>query len=81
MRALRAQTRVEITMTLRRGESVLLTLAIPVGLLVFFSLKDVKYCITIIKTTRCHPLNTLVLHPINMTAPIVNTTLNCYVWL
>jgi ABC-2 type transport system permease protein len=28
-------------MTLRRGESVLLTLAIPVGLLVFFSLVDV----------------------------------------
>src|ERR1700680_3862112 len=41
MRALRAQTRVEITMTLGRGESVLLTIAIPVGLLVFFSLVHV----------------------------------------
>src|SRR5262249_59547104 len=30
-----------VTMTLRRGESVLLALGIPVGLLVFFSLVDV----------------------------------------
>lgn len=36
-----AQAGAEIRMTLRRGESVLLTLAIPVGLLVFFSLVDV----------------------------------------
>jgi ABC-2 type transport system permease protein len=36
-----AQTRAELTMTLRRGESVLLTLGIPIGLLVFFSLVDV----------------------------------------
>ena len=28
-------------MTLRRGESLLLTLGIPVGLLIFFSLVDV----------------------------------------
>src|SRR2546427_2840749 len=41
MRAWRAQTRAEVTMTLRRGESVLLTIGIPVGLLVFFSLVDV----------------------------------------
>jgi ABC-2 type transport system permease protein len=41
MRAMRAQARAEITMTLRRGESVLLTVAIPVGLLVFFSLVHV----------------------------------------
>ena len=41
MRGLRAQTRAEIVMTLRRGESVLLTLAIPVGLLIFFSLVHV----------------------------------------
>lgn len=40
-RALRAQTRAEVTMTLRRGESVLLTLGIPILLLVFFSLVDV----------------------------------------
>lgn len=36
-----AQTRAEVLMTLRRGESLLLTLGIPVGLLVFFSLVDV----------------------------------------
>ena len=41
IRAWQAQTRAEVTMTLRRGESVLLTLGIPVGLLVFFSLVDV----------------------------------------
>jgi ABC-2 type transport system permease protein len=41
MRAWQAQTRAEVTMTLRRGESVLLTLGIPVGLLLFFSLVDV----------------------------------------
>lgn len=35
-RALRAQTRLELLLTLRRGEAVLLTLIIPVGLLVFF---------------------------------------------
>jgi len=36
-----AQTAAEVRMTLRRAESVLLTLAIPVGLLVFFSVVDV----------------------------------------
>src|SRR5690606_36894008 len=36
-----AQARTELTLTLRRGESVLLTLGIPVMLLVFFSLVDV----------------------------------------
>ena len=41
MSAWRAQTRAELMMTLRRGDSVLLTLGIPVGLLVFFSLVDV----------------------------------------
>lgn len=40
-RALGAQTAAELRLTLRRGESVLLTIAIPVGLLVFFSLVDV----------------------------------------
>jgi ABC-2 type transport system permease protein len=39
--ALTAQTRTEIQLTLRRGESVLLTLGIPVMLLVFLSLADV----------------------------------------
>jgi ABC-2 type transport system permease protein len=36
-RMLAAQTRIELKLTLRRGESVLLTLIIPVGLLVFFT--------------------------------------------
>jgi ABC-2 type transport system permease protein len=40
-RGVRAQARVELALTLRRGESLLLTLAIPVALLVFFSLVDV----------------------------------------
>jgi ABC-2 type transport system permease protein len=40
-RALRAQTMAEIRLTLRRGDSVLLAIGIPVGLLVFFSLVDV----------------------------------------
>ena len=40
-RAVLAQTRLELALTLRRGESVLLTLGIPVLLLVFFSLVDV----------------------------------------
>lgn len=35
------QARVETTLSLRRGESLLLTLGIPVGLLVFFSVVDV----------------------------------------
>lgn len=41
MSALTAQTRAEITLTLRRGESLLLILGIPVLLLAFFSLVDV----------------------------------------
>ena len=41
MRALAAQARAEVAMTLRRGESVLLALGIPVMLLVFFSLVHV----------------------------------------
>lgn len=41
MRALRAQTAAELRLTLRRGESVLLAIGIPVGLLVFFSLVHV----------------------------------------
>ena len=35
-RSLRAQTKLELLLTLRRGEAVLLTLIIPLGLLVFF---------------------------------------------
>jgi ABC-2 type transport system permease protein len=41
MRALAAQLRLDLSMTLRNGESLLLTMGIPVGLLVFFSLVDV----------------------------------------
>ena len=41
MRALRAQLGAELNLTLRRGDSVLLNIAIPLGLLVFFSLVDV----------------------------------------
>src|SRR4051794_20966612 len=40
-RMLAAQTKLETTLTLRRGESVLLTLVIPLLLLVFFSSVDV----------------------------------------
>ena len=36
-----AQTRAEIEMTLRRGETLLLTIGIPVLLLVFFSISKV----------------------------------------
>jgi ABC-2 type transport system permease protein len=36
-----AQTRMELTLNLRHGESVLLTLIIPIGLLVFFTAVDV----------------------------------------
>ncbi|HWH34131.1 MAG TPA: ABC transporter permease [Acidimicrobiales bacterium] len=39
--AVAAQTRVELALTLRRGESLLLVLGIPVVLLSFFSLVDV----------------------------------------
>jgi ABC-2 type transport system permease protein len=40
-KALLAQARVELLLTLRRGESVLLTLVIPVVLLLFFSEVDI----------------------------------------
>lgn len=38
--AIRAQTRIEMLLTLRRGESLLVTLVIPLGILVFFSKVD-----------------------------------------
>jgi ABC-2 type transport system permease protein len=41
MKALAAHLRLELALTLRNGESLLLTLGIPVGILVFFSLVDV----------------------------------------
>ncbi|HEY2428455.1 MAG TPA: hypothetical protein VGI06_05965, partial [Acidimicrobiales bacterium] len=48
-RAVAAQVRAEVTMTLRRGESLLVTLGIPVGLLVFFSLVDVGFTDSVAK--------------------------------
>jgi ABC-2 type transport system permease protein len=39
-KAIRAQTRVEMLLTVRRGESLLVTLVIPLGILVFFSSID-----------------------------------------
>ena len=53
MRALRAQARAETVMTLRRGESLLLALGIPVGLLAFFSVVDV------LPTGTKHPVDFL----------------------
>ncbi len=50
MRALTGQLRAELGMTLRRGESVLLTLGIPVMLLVFFS------TVHVLPTTTRHPI-------------------------
>ena len=41
MKSLVAQSRAELVLTLRRGESVLLTLVIPILLLVFFSTVDI----------------------------------------
>ncbi len=41
MKRVLAQTRLEIALTLRRGESLLVTIGIPVGILVFFTLVDV----------------------------------------
>jgi ABC-2 type transport system permease protein len=38
--AVTAQTRIELMMTARRGESLLVTLVIPIGILVFFSKVD-----------------------------------------
>jgi ABC-2 type transport system permease protein len=38
--AVAAQTRIELMMTARRGESLLVTLVIPIGILVFFSKVD-----------------------------------------
>jgi ABC-2 type transport system permease protein len=40
-RAILAQSRVELALTLRRGESLVVSLAIPVGILVFFAKVDV----------------------------------------
>ncbi|MET0920815.1 MAG: ABC transporter permease, partial [Acidimicrobiia bacterium] len=52
--ALRAQTRIELLLTLRRGESLLVTLAIPLGILIFFSKVDA------VNTTYADPIDFLV---------------------
>ena len=41
MRALKAQYLAELRMTLRQGEQMLVSLAIPLGILIFFSLVDI----------------------------------------
>ncbi|MBO0694368.1 MAG: ABC transporter permease [Acidimicrobiaceae bacterium] len=56
-RAVKAQTFAEVTLTLRRGDSVLLALVIPVGLLVFFSVVHVL------------PLPAGTRHPVDFLAP------------
>lgn len=53
MKALWAQSRAEVAMTLRRGETLLLTLGIPLLLLVFFS--EVK----IVSSQGAHPVDTV----------------------
>ena len=49
-----AQTRVELLLTLRRGESLVVTLAIPLGILVFFTKVDA------VNTTLADPVDFLV---------------------
>ena len=53
-KAIRAQTRVEMLLTVRRGESLLVTLVIPLGILVFFSSVDA------VNTTYKDPVDFLV---------------------
>jgi ABC-2 type transport system permease protein len=53
-RALVAQTRVELLLTLRRSESLLVTLLIPLGVLVFFTEVDA------VNTTLADPVDFLV---------------------
>jgi ABC-2 type transport system permease protein len=54
-RALAAQTRAETVLQLRRGENLVLTLAIPLGILVFFAKVD-----TISTPDFAHPIDFLV---------------------
>jgi ABC-2 type transport system permease protein len=53
-RAVAAQARIELFLTLRRGESLLATLAIPLGILVFFTEVDA------VNTTLPEPVDFLV---------------------
>jgi ABC-2 type transport system permease protein len=52
--AIRAQARIEMLLTVRRGESLLVTLVIPIGILVFFSSVDA------VNTTYKEPVDFLV---------------------
>ena len=53
--AVAAQTKLELAMTLRRGESLLVTLAIPIGILVFFG--------------KVNPLSSITGDPIDFLVP------------
>ena len=53
-KAIRYQTRIEMLLTVRRGESLLVTLVIPLGILVFFSSVDA------VNTTYKDPVDFLV---------------------
>jgi ABC-2 type transport system permease protein len=53
-RAVLAQTRAELALTLRRGESLIVTLVIPLGILVFFAKVDA------VATDYAHPVDFLV---------------------
>ena len=53
--AVAAQTKLELAMTLRRGESLLVTLAIPIGVLVFFG--------------KVNPLSSITGDPIDFLVP------------
>jgi ABC-2 type transport system permease protein len=54
-RGLRAQSRAELTLQLRRGENLIVTLAVPLGILVFFAKVD-----TTIPSDFKHPVDFLV---------------------
>jgi len=54
-RALAAQSRVEVLLQLRRGENLIVTLAVPLGILVFFAKVD-----TTIPSDFAHPVDFLV---------------------
>ena len=54
VRAVLAQARLELLLTLRRGESLLVAFLVPIGILVFFAKVDV------VNTTLTHPVDFLV---------------------
>jgi len=54
LRAVLAQARVELTLSMRRGESLMVSFLVPVGILVFFAKVDA------VNTTLRHPVDFLV---------------------